>query len=310
MKKLVGLAIGVVAAVFATISANSINAEEKNMAPYIGISPVRTTMELQPGESYTGQFRVSNAGESTFDYIIEVSPYQVTDDKYTPDYVTETNYTRIKDWFTFSSESGTLEPHTASDYITFTVKVPEDIPAGGQFAIVKATVNNKREKAEGFAIENRTSAGMLIYATINGGEARREGVIIENKIPTFLSSGPLNTVTLVENKGNIYAEAKYSLKVTSAFNDNDVLYSNEDDDEGTTSLILPETRRYRQQVWDNVPFFGLFKVKQTISIFDEYSEVIAIVFICPFWLIIVVILAIVLAVLWLRARLKAHKNRY
>ncbi len=313
MKKLLGIAIGIASVLFALVGAPCTNAEEKNMAPFIGISPYKATMELKPGETYTGQFRVSNIGESSFKYIIEVSPYQVTDDHYTSDFTTMNNYTRIVDWITFDVTSGELEPHTASAPITYTINVPLDIPSGGQFAVIKATVDNNGTKrtTEGFAIENRTSAGMLLYSTINGGNTRAEAKILENKIPSFLSAGPLNAVSLVENTGNIYAEATYSLRVTSIFSDQDIIYTNEDDDENNNiSMILPETRRYRQQVWENVPAFGIFKVKQTIKILDEFSEVEQIVIVCPFWLIIVIIIAIIAMVLWLRARHKARKNNY
>lgn len=314
MKKLLGYTFATILSValgFAFVSGSSVYAEESNItsnAPYIGISPYKTTMELEPGNTYTGKFRVSNVGEVPFSYSVSVAPYQVTDENYTADFLTMNDYTRIVNWVTFDEGdlTGRLEPHSASDYITYTVTVPSDIPAGSQFAIIKATVINDPSESQGFTIQNKTSAGMILYSTVKGGNARRSAKIIENKVPSFLSAGPLNATSLIENNGNVYAEAEYTLRVTSLFSD-DPIYTNENDEEGTTSVLLPETKRFRTQTWQNVPMLGIFKVKQTIKIFDEYSEVEKIVFVCPFWLIVAVIIAIICLVIWLRARNKARK---
>lgn len=311
MKKTLGLSFAaILLATFGVFGlfTSSANAENTSSAPYIGISPYKTNLELEPGKVYSGKFRVSNVGESAFEYEVSISPYQVTDENYTADFITMNNYTRIVDWVSFDEGNltGRLEPHTASDYISYTITVPSDIPSGSQFAVIKATALNDQNASEGFSIQNKTSAGMILYATMKGGNTRATAKIIENKIPTFLSSGPLNATSLIENTGNIYGEAKYSLTVSSIFG-GDPIYSNEDDEDGTTSTILPETKRFRTQTWQNVPFLGIFKVKQTVKIFDEYSEVEKIVFVCPFWLIIVAIIAIVALVFWLKSRSKARK---
>ena len=285
----------------------SAEGETKSSAPYIGISPYKANLELEPGNTYTGKFRVSNVGEGPFEYEVSVAPYQVTDDNYTADFITMTNYTRIVDWVSFNEGDlrGRLEPHTASDYITYTITVPEDIPAGSQFAVIKATAVNNPDDVTGFSIQNKVSAGMILYANMKGVETRATAKIIENKIPGFLSAGPLNATSLIENTGNIYAEAKYTLRVTSIFS-NDPIYTNEEDEEANISTILPETKRFRTQTWQEVPMIGIFKVKQTVQIFDEYSEVEQIVIVCPFWLIVVVIIAIVAAIVWLKSRSKAR----
>ncbi len=308
MKKILGAAIMILC--FAFLGTTSVSADGKS-APYIGISPAKSAIELKPGQTTTGQFRVSNVGEGDFEYYIEVGPYQVAGENYDVDLVTQNNYTRITEWITIEGEAktGTLKPHSSSDYITYKVTVPEDIPAGSQFAVIKATAVNPTDDSTGFTIENRTSAGMIVYATVDGGSIRKEAKILENKFPTFLSAGPFNASALVENNGNVYAEAKYTLKVTSIFSDEDVLYNNEDE-EGTTSIILPETKRLREQSWQNVPMIGIFKVKQTVRIFDEYSEVENIVIVCPFWLIVVFILFIIFVVFYLRSKIKARKKGF
>ena len=304
------LALSIISAAF--FNAPSIAADEtKHTAPYIGISPYKETFEIQPGHTYNGKFRVSNVGDTEFDYVVSAAPYSVKDEDYTADFETMNDYTRIAEWVTFSGDAvkGTLAPHSASDYINYTITVPQNIPAGSQFAIIKATIINKPNETEGFSIQNTTSAAMIIYANTNGATTHPGAKIIENKIPGFLSAGPLNATSLVENYGNIYAKVKYTLEVSSIFG-GDPIYSNveEDDEEANTAMLLPETKRFRTQTWQNVPFFGIFKVKQTIKVLDEISEVEQIVIVCPFWLIITVIVAIAFAVVWLKARSKARKQ--
>ncbi len=313
MKKTLGLSFAAISLVIAGLfgfAAATVSAEGEtpSTAPYIGISPYKTNLELEPGKTYTGKFRVSNVGESAFEYEVSVAPYQVTDDNYTADFITMTNYTRIVDWVSFDEKdlTGRLEPHTASDYITYTITVPTDIPTGSQFAVIKATALNDPSDTSGFSIQNKVSAGMILYANMKGVETRATAKIIDNKIPGFLSAGPLNATSLIENTGNIYGEAKYSLRVTSIFSDDPIYTTEDDDEEANTSTILPETKRFRTQTWQDVPMVGIFKVKQTVKIFDEYSEKEVIVIVCPFWLIITVIVAIVALVVWLRTRSKAR----
>ena len=303
------LALSIISAAFFTTP--SIAADEvKHSAPYIGISPYKETFEIEPGHTYTGKFRVSNVGDSEFEYEVSAAPYSVKDENYSADFETMNDYTRIAEWVTFEGDAvkGKLAPHSASDYVNYTITVPQNIPAGSQFAIIKATALNLPNQTEGFSIQNTTSAAMIIYANTIGAVTRPGAKIIENKIPGFLSAGPLNATSLVENYGNIYTKVKYTLEVTSIFG-GDPIYSNVDDEEeANTAMLLPETKRFRTQTWQDVPFFGIFKVKQTIKVLDEISEVEQIVIVCPFWLIIAIILAITFVVIWLKARSKARKQ--
>lgn len=319
MKKLRGSSFAVKLAALAILTITTFcfgtlnaTAEKKvSNAPYIGISPYKTTLEIEPGKTYDGQFRVSNVGEVDFEYELSVAPYSVIDENYTADFVTVNDYTRIAEWITFEGKDvkGKLAPHTASDYITYTIKVPENIPAGSQFAIIKATALNDPNQSEGFAIQNVTSAGMILYANTKGASTRPGAKIISNKIPAFLSAGPLNATSLVENYGNVFAEVKYTLEVRSIFGGDPIYTNATSDDEAVTSMLLPETKRFNTQTWSNVPFFGIFKVRQAISVFDQNSDIEQIVIVCPFWLIIVVIVAIVAIVVWLKARSNARKQK-
>ena len=101
------------------------------------ISPVRLDLDLEPGTTSTGTFEVQNTGLKAYDFVLGVDPYSVTDENYSIDSETRTAYTDIVDWITFSQNEGHVEPNQNQE-ITVTVTVPDDVPAGGQYAMIYA----------------------------------------------------------------------------------------------------------------------------------------------------------------------------
>lgn len=307
MKKLFR-AMAVVFAFVGTAIIFSANAGAySDASPYIGITPANAAMELIPGQTYTGSFQVTNPGEVDFDYTIHVMPYKVFGEDYTPDYATYDSHTLITDWVSFSSTKGHLEPHTASDYIFYTITVPNEIKVCGQYAAIAATAAPKDANTDESGVINVTSAAMIVYAAIDNCENGLAGNvrIIENKIPSFLLAPPLTTTSLVENYGNVHVDAKYTLQVYSFFTGEEI-YSNEENP--TTAIIMPETNRFKAQTWENAPILGIYKVRQTIKIYDQESVEEKIVIICPLWLIVLVLFAIIMTILWLRSRAKSRKS--
>ena len=283
------------------------NTNAENNAPYIGISPAKSAMELIPGQTYTGSFQVTNPGEVDFDYTISVKPYKVYGQDYQPDFTTKDTRNLITDWITFSSTTGHLKPHTSSDPIFYTITVPAEIKVCGQYAAIAATAA-PNASSEGSGITNITSAAMIVYAAIDDCDAGLAGNvrIIENKIPTFLLAPPLTTTSLVENNSNIHIDATYTLQVYSFFTGEEI-YSNES--EPMTSIIMPETNRFKAQTWENTPILGIFRVRQTVKVYDQESVEEKIVIICPLWLIVLVLFAIMMTIFWLRSRAKNRAKK-
>ena len=276
-------------------------------APYIGIAPAKAAMELIPGQTYTGSFQVTNPGEIDFDYTISVNPYKVNGQDYSPAYDVYTDSSLITDWITLSSTKGHLAPHAASDPVFYTITVPEEIEVCGQYAAIAATAKPNEASVDGSGIINVTSAAMIVYAAVDNCDAGLDGniKIIENNVPTFLFTPPLTTTSLVENNSKVHVDGEYILEVFPLFSD-EAIYSNADEEH--TSIIMPETKRMKAQKWENAPLIGIFKVRQTIKVYDQESVVEKIVIICPLWLIFLVIFAIIMTVAWFRSRAKARKS--
>ena len=271
----------------------------------IQMSPARNDVgELKPGESYSGTFRVQNTGKRAFSFTTGVAPYYVVDEYYNPDYDSSNQYTDIANWIKLSIAEGNVEPNNEVE-VAYTITVPADVPAGGQYAMLYAEINPKDDSAsEGSGIAVSRRVGMLLYSNVQG-NTRKTGSVIENKVPTFLFNPPVQATSIVENTGNTHATAEYVLQVYPLFGDEEV-YTNEENP--AKLIVLPETRRLNTINWPNAPHLGIFRVKQTVTIFGESSTVEKTVFICPIWFLFIVIAIIFCAIFWIVTRIRARKQ--
>ena len=275
------------------------------------VSPPNQSIILIPGEKYTNSLNIFNANDSTRDLKYEISIGSFSqksdngvDDYGTVDIVSESSYNQIMDWITLSKTSGTVAPNESDD-VTYTIDVPEDAPAGGQYATIVVTdVTTSNAAGEGnIDIDQAFQFAAIIYAEV-AGETREEGSIIDNQIPSFLLSGPLQATSMVKNNGNVHTDARYTLQVWPIFGGEEIC-TNEEKPE--TSLVLPGTERYHAQTCD-LPAVGIFKAKQTVQIFGEVSVVERIVVMCPIWLLFIIIFVIIMIIFWIVSKIRNKKN--
>lgn len=268
----------------------------------IGIKPITEKISLNPGDTYTGTFQVVSPSENTgeFKYNIYATPFQVKDKEYSADFVTENTYTKLSKWITFSKDSGTLKSGETND-ITYTIKVPNDVPAGGQYAAIMAEIANSEESN----IQTYSRAALTILAHI-AGETRREGGVLENNVPSVVFGGTkLSTTSLVKNSGNIDEEAIYTLKIFP-FGSSEEVYTNEDNPE--VRNILPESERSNTIIWEETPQLGLFTVEQTVEYMGQVSKTSKLVLICPIWLIVIFAALIFAIIFTVVARARGRKT--
>lgn len=313
MKKIKSIysVLAAAATLFASgVSVLNVNAEIETRSMHV--SPPYQRMILVPGESYSDSIVVSNANDSTrnLKYELSIGSFSENsgengkDDYESVDHISVSSYNQIMDWITLDRTGGTVKPNE-KDVVTYTINVPENAPAGGQYAtILVEDVTDRDEPSNGnVVIQNSFQFGHIIYAEI-AGETKQTGAITENNVSTFNFNTPLAVSSMVENNGNVHTEAEYTLEIWPLFSDEEV-YTNVETPR--TSLILPETKRFVTQTWDEAPMVGIFRVKQTVKIFGETSIVEKVVIICPLWLLFVIIVAIVLIAIWIVMRVKARK---
>lgn len=288
------------------------NAHAETVLTSLTVSPQHQSIMLVPGEVYHGSIKISSQSTSTraTGYNVSVGPFSETkgedskDDYGSVNFIDKSTYNMIVDWIEIEDATGSVEPNEMIT-IPFTVKVPKDAPAGGQYAslIVRDTTPPSYED-EGVAVDSVMQILSILYAEV-AGETRTEGVINTNSMPSFLLNGPLTAESIVHNNGNVHTLAEYTLQVWPLFGDEEICTNEEKPD---TSLVLPETERYHAQSCD-LPSVGIFRAKQSVKIFDQVSEIEKMIIICPLWLLFLILFVIIAIVIWIVMKLRGSKKR-
>ena len=276
------------------------------------VSPPYQKMILTPGETYHNSLMVSNASGSTRDlkYTVEIGSFsqhaneESVDDYGSMDHISISSYNQIMDWIKIDKDKGTVAPGAKAE-ISYTIEVPENAPAGGQYAtilVIDETASGSPSEGN-VLIDQKFQFASIIYAQV-AGETNELGEIMDNSMPSFLLNGPLTAESMVKNNGNVHTDAEYILQVWPLFSGEEIC-TNEENPE--TSLILPDTERYHAQTCD-LPSIGIFNAKQTVSIFGETSIVERTVIVCPLWLLFVILFAIIALVIWIFMRVRKRKG--
>ena len=279
----------------------------------VGITPVRAQIVLQPGQVYTSSFEVYNNGDEDLHFKTYASPYAITSDEsgdvtqiYDDDAnAAASNYTQMADWIEVEAESDTVHGGQGTVAVNFTITVPEDATPGGQYAaIMVEKINDESENEANAALENIIRNAYLIYATV-AGNVTETASISDVNIPGIFVDSKITASSMVENTGNVHGTASYTLQVFPLFSDEEV-YTTEEEPE--THIIYPGTKYYNQLTWEDTPSIGIYRVVETVSLFGESTSTERIVVVCPLWLILVIVFAIVFIVVWLIIRSKKRKH--
>lgn len=302
-----GLLIGSMVGVGSTF------ADMTGMDSMMTISPPSQRVILTPGEDYEGSISVSSSSTAKNDlvYSVTIGAFgYVRDENGNVDYDdvdtdTITSYNQIMDWIELKKDKGTVM-RGETEAIPFVIHVPEDAPAGGQYAtiIVQDDTNIGATGGEGVAFESKVRFASNLVAEVTG-ETRNEGVIVDNDIPGFLMNNQLTATSTVKNDGNVHTDAEYVLQVWPLFGDEEICTNEEDPD---TSLVMPDTDRYHAQTC-SLPSVGIYRAKQTVKIFGEVSVVEKTVIACPLWLLFLILFAVIALIIWIVSKVHGGKRR-
>lgn len=280
----------------------------------LSVSPTYKSIILNPGQTYTGVVTVSNPADAkgNLKYTAHVGSYVKTgdgegeSDSWTADTDKRESYNEIMDWITLSNETGELAPNESRD-ITYTINVPENAPGGGQYAAV--LVANDTDTGGGggnVMIDEKTQIASYIYADV-AGLTESKGEILSNNIPGFLTTPQLDATSSVQNDGNVHTNAKYVLQVWPAFGSDEEICTNEEDPAETQ--VMPQTKQFHTETCNLKAMAGIFKAKQTVTIFGETSIVEKYLVLCPLWLMIVILVVIIAIIGFFVFRARGRKSR-
>jgi len=270
------------------------------------ISPMKQSIILNPGDVYYGSFKVSNPSSSNADlqYEIEQKSFYV-DESYGTTFDGENS--PIVAWTTLNSDStGILAPNSNTE-IRFTISVPIDAAAGGQyeaFLVKTKEFDALNDITNAAVIKEELIMAHLVFAEIAGNTVRR-GEVIETSISSFLLTGDIVASSAIKNTGNIHGNAIYKLQIFPLFS-NEEIYTNEEDPE--SRIILPDRTLYNETIWENTPPVGIFNVIYTVEFEGVTAQVSKMVIKCPIWLLFIIIFAIIAIIIYFVTKSRTRKK--
>ena len=234
----------------------------------IEISPLTKRVALKAGDAYTSSISVKNTGNEAATISVYATPFSVSEDGETQVYDAETAYTQISRWITVKNDEDSYESKASfrlepgdNKTVDYKISVPEDVPGGGQYAVlfVEALPEDKSENK--IHISNR--AGMTIYATMPG-EPNRSVHLGETSVNSIVTDGNIGVLTHVKNDGNIDFQTSIELSAYSIFGKQ--LYN-----DSVLVSIFPESSKTIFAHWENAPTFGLYRLEYSISALNVYT---------------------------------------
>ena len=255
------------------------------------IMPMNQKISLNPGEVYEGYITIINPSYATedFAYKAEVTPYSVADEEYTADLLSESDRTAISKWITIEEPTGSVKPNESKE-IKFTIKVPQNVPAGGQYGTIAVSSNQDSSNANGVSVQNVFEIASIIYADV-AGETVHDGEILENNVPSFVLNNPVKITAMLTNKGNVHETAIFTITVSDVFTGR-VILPTEENTGRYSEVIMPETTRYAEREVSDLPALGVVKVTQTIDYNGQTSTTEKQIIICPVWFMALVLLTL------------------
>lgn len=297
--------------------------QQAKPAVWLQISPVSNRVTLKPSgsEPLTYTFNVDNIGTEEFKYKIYAAPYSVANGSYEIDFSSETPRTQISRWITFQDKDGEYKKEVTysikpgeKQSIAYKITVPDNIPAGGQYATIFAEADSGKDNASlSTGIKTVSRVGLVVYGRTEG-DTDDNAEIRDFKLSSFLTGGNINTSAVVENKGNTDFSTTYSLVVKKFFGD--TAY-----EKTKTYDVLPDTYRDISIEWakdedddssTGTPAFGIFHVTSTVTALNEKHEETKLVLIIPFFMIIIAVVLLTIMIVWLIILIKkrrAQKSR-
>lgn len=295
----------------------------------MSINPSSQDLELTPGETFRGSIEVANSGRLPFKVVANVRPFYIKDNNYdSPDFSADSAYTKLHNWVKLSETEFYLEPG-AKHRLDFTVEVPADIASSGQYAAIMLLSDGGNSGTSGVSVSGQIAA--LLYGHVNGGELRAEGELTAHSMPNFIvdrnfkashkdANGDIKSATAafslsqtVKNTGNVDFRVTQIMTITDFFTNREVVGPSSVSGDGqligsNSAVVLPGTSRTGILTWPDAPRLGLFTVTQTVRFLDQEHSFDSVVFLCPVWLIVIVMSLIIVFIIWLIIHLKRKSH--
>ncbi|MBR5620932.1 hypothetical protein IKW75_00360 [Candidatus Saccharibacteria bacterium] len=275
---------------------------------WIQVSPVSARVVLRPGSELDYSIIVSNVGTDSFNFSVYAAPYTIVDEDYNVSFADETNRSQIVRWIKFVNDDGSLVDTYkgsvaagAKKTVNYRVTVPNDIPAGGQYATIFAQTEPTNTEATTSGLKTVSRIGMVVYGRTEG-ETDESAEITEYHLPGFLLNGPVKVSSVVKNNGNTDIEARYTYTVKSIVGGD--VYNEE-----AAFNILPDTSRRQEFSWENAQPMGIFNITYKVEVLGEVHEESHLLIILPVYMIVIMIILLTALAIWITILVRKRKER-
>lgn len=285
----------------------------------ISLTPVSKILQISSNSVYEDDFTVSNDGSSEMKIEVYAAPYSYVysseEDSYKLGFNNENNFTQISRWITFKTTGGgyekktefTIQPNDSLD-VHYKISTPDNVPAGGQYAVIFAHTLTGTVSANG--IKTEASPGIIVYGRSTEGEAVVKAEISDLRVELGYTENNeyvnnFRASAKVKNSGNVDFNATGILKVEP------ILGGASYETPATSGRIsvIPESELVVSDEWEDSPGFGLYKVTWMVTAGEETQTVEKVIFVNPLPAIIITILLLTIIIMCVIIRVKKRKER-
>ena len=170
--------------------------------------------DVSPGEVLTHTMSIgSTDGSAAMDISVQVGgagqsldgSYQVLTD------AADTSAYSARQFITLDKSSFRVDPGHSQDVVA-TIRIPEDVGAGGRYAII----NVSSQPTGGGPVGVATAVNIPIYLTIKDSQIVHEGKITELATGEVVSRQPIDILTTFQNTGNHHFKVGGQVTVSNA----------------------------------------------------------------------------------------------
>ncbi len=207
------------------------------------VSPIRLEFAVDPGQSVTTSFDVTNNKDEFKTYSISIARFETRDETGDPAFVPN-DRRGIPSWATVPSQ--VQIPAKTKQTVPITIAVPQDAEPGGYFAAAFA-IDQAPDQEEANAIGVGSNVGTLIFLRVNGDFAEGETVLefnTKNKQKLFASL-PVEFYYRLQNSGEDRIKPQGDITIKNIFG----RISKTINANRTTGSVLPRSIRRFEAGW-------------------------------------------------------------
>jgi hypothetical protein len=204
------------------------------------ISPIRSYLTMDAGDTKTRSFTVANLTSKPIVVTLSVEQFSIAD--YTYDFT----FNQPKNTYVKLVENRVeLKPYESHE-VPYAVTLPTTAAPGGIYYSLFASANLS---SDGFS--GTVRAASLLYLTVNG-DLSQTGTIVKSSVPWIVVTPQVPYTIEVKNTGNVHYFAHFSGSVAGAFYQSSPAT--------TSQLLMPQSTRRVKNTLPAPLLPGIYKI--------------------------------------------------